>query len=102
MMKGMVIMMNEIEKTFKELIDAQDKFFEKEEKELGCLTAEEHSNFIKIRNYIDDVFMRVINAEDKQPQKQNTDTALPIIVENDDEGGVDVCFNRRSRHEFEM
>ena len=31
--------------------------------------------------------MRVINAErgeDKQPQKQNTDTALSIIVENDD------------------
>lgn len=95
-------MMNEIEKNFKELIDVQDKFFEKEEKEIGCLTAEEHSNFIKIRNYIDDVFMRVINAEGKQPQKQNIDTALSVIVENDDEGGVDVCFNRRSRQEFEM
>lgn len=100
----MVNMMNEIEKTFKELIDAQDKFFEKEEKELGCLTAEEHANFIKIRNYVDDVFMRVINAErgeDKQPQKQNT-AMLSIIVENNDEGGADICFNRRSRHEFEM
>lgn len=102
MMKGMVIMMNEIEKTFKELIDAQDKFFEKEEKELGCLTVEEHANFIKIRNYIDDVYMRVINA--KQPKKQNTDTAttLPIIVENEEDGGVDICFLKRSRQEFEM
>lgn len=97
----MVTMMNEIEKNFKELIDAQDKFFEKEEKEIGCLTAEEHSNFIKIRNYIDDVFMRVINAEGKQPQKQSADTTLSIIVENDDEGGADICFLKRS-HQMEM
>lgn len=94
--------MNEVEICFKELIDAHDKFFEKEEKELGCLTAEEHANFIKIRNYIDDVYMRVINA--KQPKKQNTDTAttLPIIVENEEDGGADICFLKRSQHEFEM
>lgn len=97
-----MIMMNEIQNSFKELIDAQDKFFEKEEKELGCLTAEEHANFIKIRNYIDDVFMRVINAEGKQPKKQSTDTTLSIIVANDDEGGADICFLKRSQHEFEM
>lgn len=97
-----MIMMNEIQNSFKELIDAQDKFFEKEEKELGCLTAEEHTNFIRIRNYIDDVFMRVINA--KQPKKQNIETAttLPVIIANDDEGGVDICFLKRSQHEFEM
>lgn len=97
----MVTMMNEIEKNFKELIDAQDKFFEKEEKEIGCLSAEEHANFISIRNYIDDVFMRVINAEGKQPKKQSADTTLSIIVENDDEGGADICFLKRS-HQMEM
>ena len=97
-----IIMNNEIENGFKKLIDEFDDFLTTEEKKLGCLTLEEHANFINMRNYIDDVFMRVINAEDKQPQKQNTDTALSIIVENDDDGGVDVCFNRRSRQEFEM
>lgn len=107
MMKGMIITMNEIQNVFKELIDALDMFFEKEEKKIGCLTAEEHSNFIKIRNYIDDVFMRVINAEygeDKQLQKQNTDTTatVSIIVDNDDdEGGADICFMKRS-HQMEI
>lgn len=95
-------MMNEIENIFNELINAHDIFLSDEERKIGCLTAEEHSNFIKIRNYIDDVFMRVINAEGKQPKKQSTDTTLSIIVENDDEGGADICFLKRSQHEFEM
>ena len=97
-------MMNEIDNIFNELINAHDNFLSVEEKEIGCLTAEEHANLIKIRNYIDDVFMRVINAErgeDKQPQKQNT-AMLSIVVESNDEGGADICFNRRSQHEFEM
>lgn len=97
-------MMNEIENIFNELINAHDNFLSDEEKKLGCLSVDEHANFIRIRNYIDDVFMRVLNAERrecKQPKKQNTAT-LSIIVENDDEGGADICFNRRSQHEFEM
>lgn len=95
-------MMNEIDNIFNELINAHDNFLSDEEKKIGCLTAEEHANFIKIRNYIDDVYMRVINT--KQPKKQNTDTAttLPIIVENEEDGGVDICFLKRSRQEFEM
>ena len=94
--------MNEIDNIFNELINAHDNFLSVEEKEIGCLTAEEHANFIKIRNYIDDVYMRVINA--KQPKKQNTHTTttLPIIVENEEDGGVDICFLKRSRQEFEM
>lgn len=98
-----IIMNNEIENGFKGLVDEFDDFLTTEEKELGCLTAEEHSNFIKIRNYIDDVFMRVINAEDKQPKKQNTDTTatVSIIVDNDDEGGADICFMKRS-HQMEI
>lgn len=102
MIREGVTMMNEIDNIFNELINAHDNFLSVEEKEIGCLTAEEHANFIKIRNYIDDVYMRVINA--KQPKKQNTDTAttLPIIVENEEDGGVDVCFLKRSRQEFEM
>lgn len=102
MIREGVTMMNEIDNIFNELINAHDNFLSVEEKEIGCLTAEEHANLIKIRNYIDDVFMRVINAESKQPKKQSIDTTLPIIVDNDDEGGADICFNRRSQHEFEM
>ena len=84
MIREGVTMMNEIDNIFNELISAHDNFLSDEEKKIGCLTAEEHANFIKIRNYIDDVYMRVINT--KQP-KQNTDTAttLPIIVENEED-----------------
>ena len=50
--------MNMIENIFGKLIDEFDDFLTTEEKVVGCLEKDEHSNFISMRNYINDVFIK--------------------------------------------
>ena len=93
--------MGETKKLFQELIGAFDTFITKEEKEIGCLTEEEHSAFLQMRNYIDDVFMKKIKASTEQPQKQNVDMiSSSIISSGNDDDGADISKRKRS-HELE-
>lgn len=94
--------MNMIENIFGKLIDEFDDFLTTEEKVVGCLEKDEHSNFISMRNYINDVFIKKLNESNPKPQtehEQNVRLAYIPFLEDDDDG-MDICKKKRSQ-EFE-
>lgn len=93
--------MNILENIFGKLIDEFDDFLTTEEKDIGCLTDEEHTNFINIRNYISDVFIKKLNESNPNPKpqtenKQDIRLAYIPFLEDDDDG-MDICKRKRSQ-----
>lgn len=79
--------MKKIEILFNLLIKAFDEFFRMEEKEVGCLTEEEHTEIIKMRNRLDDIFMQKINSNKAKTVCDNQKESLmfvPYLNEEDD------------------
>ena len=82
------------------LIKAFDNFIATEEQELGCLNNKQHSDFIAMRNYIDDVFIEKLNeGKPKEEKKQNVSLMYIPCLEDDDEG-METGRKKRSK-EFE-
>lgn len=78
-----------LELTFQVLINAFDDFITTEEQELGCLSNKQHSDFIAMRNYIDDVFVEKMNEGKpklKEEKKQTVSLMYVPCLEDDDEG----------------
>lgn len=94
--------MNEIENLFIPLIEEFDDFLREEETKVGCLKSNEHSEFVSIRNHIDDVFMKKLNERYPKPQKEQKQdvqlACIPFLDDNDD--GADISKRKRS-HELE-
>lgn len=91
--------MNMIENIFGKLIDEFDNFLTTEEQIVGCLENDEHSNFISMRNYINDVFIKKLNESNPKPQtecKQEVRLAYIPFLEDDDDG-MDICKKKRSQ-----
>lgn len=91
--------MNMIENIFGKLIDEFDDFLTTEEQVIGCLENDEHSNFISMRNYINDVFIKKLDECNPKPQaehKQDVRLAyIPFLEEDGD--GMDICKKKRSQ-----
>lgn len=78
-----------LELTFHMLINAFDNFIATEEQELGCLSNKQYSDFLAMRNYIDDVFIEKLNKakpKAKEEKKQNVSLMYIPCLDNDDEG----------------
>ena len=91
-----------LELTFQMLINAFDDFIATEEQELGCLNNKQHSDFLAMRNYIDDVFIEKLNeGKQKQEKEKEQNVSLMYVpcLEDDDEG-METGRKRRSK-EFE-
>lgn len=91
-----------LELTFQVLINAFDDFIATEEQELGCLSNKQHSDFIAMRNYIDDVFIEKMNEGKpklKEEKKQNVSLMYVPCLEDNDEG-METGRKKRSK-EFE-
>lgn len=91
--------MNLLELTFQMLINAFDDFIATEEQELGCLNNTQHSDFLAMRNYIDDVFIEKLNeGKPKQEKEKEQNVSLMYVpcLEDDDEG-METGRKRRSK-----
>uniref|UniRef100_UPI0040563A9A hypothetical protein n=1 Tax=Agathobacter sp. TaxID=2021311 RepID=UPI0040563A9A len=88
-----------LEITFDMLINAFDNFIKTEEQELGCLNNKQHSDFLAMRNYIDDVFIEKLNEgkpKAKEEKKQDIRLVYIPFLEDDDDG-MDICKRKRSQ-----
>ena len=87
------------------LINAFDDFITTDEQELGCLSEEQHSVFIHIRNYIDDVFIEKINEkkpkkeEDKIKEENISLMYLPWLDDGTDAVGI---YKKKYHQEMEL
>lgn len=80
--------MKMIKLLFVELLDAIDFFLDKEEKEIGCLTDEEHAEIINMRNRIDVIFRKKLKKSNtgKDIKKKNERLAYFFFsIEGDDD-----------------
>lgn len=91
--------MHMIENIFGKLIDEFDDFLTTEEQVVGCLENDEHSNFISMRNYINDVFIKKLDKSNPKPQMENKQDIrlayIPFLEDDDD--GMDICKKKRSQ-----
>lgn len=77
-----------LEMAFTLLINAFDDFIRTEEQELGCLSNKQHSDFIAMRNYIDDVYIEKTNKENPKQEKEKEEKVslmyVPCLDSDDD------------------
>lgn len=92
--------MGETKKLFQELIGAFDTFITKEEKEIGCLTEEEHTEIIKMRNRIDDIFMQKINSNKAKTVCNNQKETLIVVPYLNDDDTVE-AYKKKRQQEME-
>lgn len=89
--------MKRIELLFNTLIEAFDEFFRIEEKFVGCLTDEEHKEFMKMRNRIDDIFMRKLNPHSHEEEEKEEQASLMYLPCLDDDDAIEA--HKKKRHQ---
>lgn len=87
-----------LERAFTLLINAFDDFIRTEEQELGCLSNKQHSDFIDMRNYIDDVYIEKTNKENpKQEEEKEENVSLMYLPCLDDDDTVEAYKKKREQ-----
>ena len=87
---------------FLELLDAIDFFLDKEEKEIGCLTDEEHAEIMNMRNRIDDIFMKKMKKYNTRKDKKKKNESFAYFffsMEGDDDMNI---RKKKSSREMEF
>lgn len=84
---------------FKELLKAFDTFFNEEEKEVGCLTDEEHKEIMQMRNRIDDIFVQKINPQSHKKEHKSEKEVLMYLPWLDDDGTDAIEVNKKKCHQ---
>lgn len=87
---------------FKALLKAFDTFFNEEEREVGCLTDEEHKEIMQMRNRIDDIFMQKLNHHSHEKEHKPEKEVLMYLPWLDDDDDAIEVHKKKCHQEMEL
>ena len=87
---------------FKALLKAFDTFFNEEEKEVGCLTDEEHKELMKMRNRIDEIFMQKLHPHSHEEEEKEEQASLMYLPWLDDDDDAIEVHKKKYNQELEL